>query len=80
MDSRFSLSRPAEQLFALNAGWGASRLFSQALRLIGQALIQWRGLFDTASLLHGATPHTRRRERCWAISSPIAATGRSGDG
>jgi hypothetical protein len=56
MGSRFSVSRPAEQPFALNAGWGASRLFSQALRLIGQALIQWRGLLYTASLLHGATP------------------------
>jgi len=41
LGSRFSVSRPAEQPFALNAGWGASRLFSQALRLIGQALIQW---------------------------------------
>jgi len=63
--SRFGLSRSAEKPFALNAGRGAFRLFSQALRLIGQALIQWRGLFYTASLLHGATPHTRRRERGW---------------
>ena len=39
--SRFSLSRPAEKPFALNAGRGAFRLFSQALRLVGQALIQW---------------------------------------
>ena len=61
--SRFSLSRSAEKPFALDAGRGAFRLFSQALRLVGQALIQWRGLFYTASLLHGATPHTRRRER-----------------
>jgi len=61
--SRFGLSRSAEKPFALNAGRGASRLFSQALRLIGQALIQWRGLFYAASFLHGATPHTRRRER-----------------
>jgi hypothetical protein len=38
--SRLSLSRSAQQLFAFNAGWGASRLFSQALRLISQALIQ----------------------------------------
>jgi hypothetical protein len=59
LDSRFSLSRSAEQLFAFNAGRSASRLFSQALRLLGQAFIQWRGLFYTASLLHGATPHTR---------------------
>ena len=54
--SRFGLSRSAEKLFARNAGWGASCLFAQALRVIGQALIQWRGLYDTASLLHGATP------------------------
>jgi hypothetical protein len=39
--SRFSVSRPAEQPFALNAGRGAARLFSQTLRFIGQALIQW---------------------------------------
>jgi hypothetical protein len=38
--SRLSLSRSAQKLFARNAGRGASRLFSQALRLIGQALIQ----------------------------------------
>ena len=65
MGSRFSLSRSAEKPFALNAGRGASRLFSQALRLIGQALVQWRGLLYTTSLLHGVTPYTRRRER-WA--------------
>jgi hypothetical protein len=63
LGSRFSLSRSAEKPLALNAMRGASRLFAQALRLIGQALIQWRGLFDAASSLHGATPHTRRRER-----------------
>ena len=63
--SRFGLSRSAEKLFARNAGRGSSRLFAQALRVIGQALIQWRGLLYTASLLHGATPHTRRRERDW---------------
>jgi hypothetical protein len=63
VDSRFSLSRSAEKPLALNAGRGASRLFSQALRLIGQALIQGRGLLYAASFLHGATPHTRRRER-----------------
>jgi hypothetical protein len=33
--SRFSLSRSAEKPFALNAGRGAFRLFSQALRLVG---------------------------------------------
>ncbi|MCK1516390.1 hypothetical protein IVB22_28535 [Bradyrhizobium sp. 190] len=33
--SRFSLSRSAEKPFALNAGRGASRFFSQAQRLIG---------------------------------------------
>jgi hypothetical protein len=63
VDSRFGLSRSAEQSLALNAGRGTSRLFSQALRLVGQALIQWRSLFYAASFLHGATPHTRRRER-----------------
>jgi len=61
VDSRFRLSRSAEKPLALNAGRGAFRLFAQALRLIGQALIQGRGLFYTASLLHGATPRTRRR-------------------
>jgi hypothetical protein len=55
--SHFGLSRSAEKPFALNARRGAFRLFSQALRLIGQALIQWRGLFYAASFLHGATPH-----------------------
>jgi hypothetical protein len=64
VSSRFGVPRSAQKPLALNAGRDAFRLFSQALRLIGQALIQWRGLFDTASLLHGATPHTRRRERC----------------
>jgi hypothetical protein len=39
--SRFGLSRSAEKLFARNAGRGASCLFAQALRVIGQALIQW---------------------------------------
>ena len=58
--SRFSLSRSAEKPFALNAGRCASRLFSQALRLVGQALIQWRGLFYAASFLHGATPHNEK--------------------
>jgi hypothetical protein len=38
--SGFGLSRSAEKLFARNAGRGASRLFAQALRVIGQALIQ----------------------------------------
>jgi hypothetical protein len=33
--SHFSLSRSAEKPFALDAGRGALRLFSQALRLIG---------------------------------------------
>jgi hypothetical protein len=37
---RFSVARSAQQPLAFNAGRGASRLFSQALRLIGQALIQ----------------------------------------
>ena len=60
VDGCFSLSRSAEKLLALNAGRGAFRLFSQALRLIGQALIQWRGLFYAASLLHGATPHNEK--------------------
>jgi hypothetical protein len=31
----FSLSRSTEKLLALNTRWGAFRLFSQALRLIG---------------------------------------------
>jgi hypothetical protein len=35
VDSRFGLSRSAEQSLTLNAGRGASRLFSQALRLVG---------------------------------------------
>jgi hypothetical protein len=38
---RFSLSCSAEKPLALNAMRGAARLFAQALRLIGQALIQW---------------------------------------
>jgi hypothetical protein len=63
VDGCFSLSRSTEKLLALDAGRGAFRLFSQALRLIGQALIQGRGLFYATSFLHGATPHTRRRER-----------------
>jgi hypothetical protein len=58
--SCFSLSRSTEKPLALNAGRGAFRLFSQALRLIGQALIQWRGLFYAASFLHGATPHNEK--------------------
>ena len=62
---RFSVARSAQQPLAFNAGRGASRLFSQALRLIGQALIKWRGLFDATTLLHGATPHARGRERDW---------------
>jgi hypothetical protein len=33
--SHFSLSRSAEKPFALDAGRGALRLFSQVLRLIG---------------------------------------------
>jgi hypothetical protein len=56
VDGGFGLSRSAEKQLALDAGRGAFRLFSQALRLIGQALIQWRGLLYTASFLHGATP------------------------
>jgi hypothetical protein len=59
--SRLSLPRSAQKLLARNAGWGAARFFSQALRLIGQALIQWRSLFYATALLHGATPHKRRR-------------------
>jgi hypothetical protein len=35
LGSRFNLSRLAEKPFALDAGRGAFRLFSQALRLIG---------------------------------------------
>jgi hypothetical protein len=78
--SRFSVSRSAKQPFALNAGRGASRLFSQALRLIGQALIQWRGL-----LLHGVVAARRYSTyetagALLAFSSPMAAMGRSGDG
>jgi len=57
VDGGFSLSRSAEKPLALDAGRGAFRLFSQALRLIGQALIQGRSLFYAASFLHGATPH-----------------------
>jgi hypothetical protein len=57
--SGFSVSRSAEQPFALNAGRGASRLFSQALCLVVQPLIQWRGLFDTASLLHGYSTYEK---------------------
>jgi hypothetical protein len=60
VDGGFSLSRSTEKLLALNAGRGAFRLFSQALCLIGQALIQWRGLFYAASFLHGATPHNEK--------------------
>ena len=56
VDGCFSLSRSTEKPLAFDAGRGAFRLFSQALRLIGQALIQWRGLLYTASFLHGATP------------------------
>ena len=77
VDGGFSLSRSAEKPLALDAGRGAFRLFSQPLRLIGQALIQWRGLFYAASFLHGATPK-RRRGRL-AVPSPIAATGWCGD-
>jgi hypothetical protein len=58
--SCFSLPRSTEKPLALNAGRGTFRLFSQALRLIGQALIQWRSLFYAASLLHGATPHKEK--------------------
>jgi hypothetical protein len=57
VDGCFSLPRSTEKLLALNAGRGAFRFFSQALRLIGQALIEGRGLFYAASFLHGATPH-----------------------
>lgn len=57
VDGGFSLSRSTEKLLALNAGRGAFRFFSQALRLIGQALIEGRSLFYAASFLHGATPH-----------------------
>jgi hypothetical protein len=57
VDGGFSLPRSTEKPLALNAGRGAFRLFSQALRLIGQALIQGRGLFYAASFLQGATPH-----------------------
>jgi hypothetical protein len=56
----FSLPRSTQKQLALDAGRGAFRLFSQALRLIGQALIQWRGLFYAASFLHGATPHKEK--------------------
>jgi hypothetical protein len=65
LGSRLSLPRSAQKLLARNAGRGAARFFSQALRLIGQALIQWRSLFYATALLHGATPHTRGRERDW---------------
>jgi hypothetical protein len=65
--SHFSLSRSAQKPFALNAGRGAFRLFSQALRLIGQALIQWRGLFCTASSLHG---RYSTYEKAGALSTP----------
>jgi hypothetical protein len=54
--SCFSLPRSTEKPLALNAGRGAFRLFSQALRLIGQALVEGRRLFYAASFLHGATP------------------------
>jgi hypothetical protein len=60
VDGGFSLSRSTEKLLALNAGRGAFGLFSQALRLIGQTLIQGRGLFYAASFLHGATPHNEK--------------------
>jgi hypothetical protein len=63
VDGCFSLPRSAEKLLALNAGRGAFRFFSQALCLIGQALVEGRNLFYAASFLHGATPHTRRRAR-----------------
>jgi len=74
MGSRLSLPRSAQQLLARNAGWSASCLFSQAFGLIGQALIQWRGLLYAASLLHGTTPHSEGGSAL-AFSSPIAATG-----
>jgi hypothetical protein len=58
MGSRFSLACSAQQLIARYAGRGAFCFISQSLRLIGQALVQWRGLLYTASSLHGTTPHS----------------------
>ena len=57
VDGCFSLSRSTQKPLALDAGRGAFRFFSQALRLIGQALVEGRSLFYAASFLHGATPH-----------------------
>ena len=75
--SCFSLPRSAEKPFALDAGRGAFRLFSQALRLIGQALIQWRGLFYAASFLHGATPHNEKASAASVlITDSCHGTGR----
>ena len=56
VDGCFSLSRSTEKPLAFDAGRGAFRFFSQALRLIGQALVEGRRLFYAASFLHGATP------------------------
>jgi hypothetical protein len=59
----FGLTSSSDKPFALDAVRGASRLFSQALSFVGQALIKGCGLFETAALLHGGSSVRGRRER-----------------
>jgi hypothetical protein len=59
----FGLTSSSDKPFALEAVRSASRLFSQALSFVDQALIQGCGLFETAALLHGGSSVRGGRER-----------------